>query len=98
MADGKFVGDPNVLIPKGNEMESLGAEFLKETDTVYKTVDNIVQNQYISPEAMEIKKEIDKYKADLEKMSQTMTNYGQVTGKAGQKIINNQNNIIDEIK
>lgn len=98
MANGRFVGDPDVLIPKGTEMKGLSTEFNNEIESVYNTLDNLVENEYISPEAQAIKLEIDKYKADLEKMAKTIGDYGQFSENAGKKIIDNQNGIIDSVK
>lgn len=98
MADGRFVGDPDVLIPKGNEMKGMSAGFNEEIEKVYNTIEQMVATEYLSPEAKAIKEEIDKYKADLLDMGKTMGEYGQFADDAGQDIIKNQNGIIDEIK
>ena len=98
MADGRFVGDPDVLIPKGNEMKGLSTGFNDEIKKVYDTVEQIATSEYLSPEAKAIKEEIDKYKADLLEMGKTMGEYGQFSEDAGNDIIKNQNGIIDEIK
>ena len=97
MANGRFVGDPEVLIPKGNEMKSLGSEFNEEIVKVYDTIEQITASEYISPEAKKIKEESDKCRVHLEEMAKTISEYGQFSENAGNKIIKNQNGIIDSV-
>ena len=98
MANGRFVGDPEVLLPKGNNMKGYSTEFTNEITSVYNTLDNMVASEYISPEAKGIKEEIETYKVDLENMAKVINQYGDYCVGAANKIINNQDGIIDSVK
>ena len=94
---GRFVANPEVLILEGNKIDGYSGEFKSDVDKVYETLENMVQREYISPEAMAIKEEIDKYREDLENMAKVIKQYGGFCVRAGNKVIDNQNGIIDEI-
>ena len=94
---GRFVADPEVLILEGNKINGYSGEFKSDIDKVYETLENMVAHEYISPEAMEIKKEIDKRREDLENMAKVINQYGGFCVRAGNKVIENQDGIIDEI-
>ena len=65
---GRFVADPDLLIKEGNGIVGISDEFLANVNDTYDTLDNLVANEYMSPEALAIKKEIDTYREDLNKM------------------------------
>lgn len=95
---GRFVADPDVLIREGNKINGYSSEFTNNINRVYDTLENMVQKEYISPEALEIKKEIDGHRQDLNNMAKVINQYGTFCMNAGNKVITNQNQIIDEIK
>ena len=94
---GKFIADPEILIPKGNEIKGISGEFNANIAKVYDTIDHMVQTEYISPEAMEIKKEIDNRRKDLEDMAKVINQYGDYCISSGNKVIDNQDGVIGEI-
>ncbi len=95
---GKFVADPDVLVREGTSIVGLSDEFIANVNDTYDTLDNLVANEYMSPEALAIKKEIDGYREDLNKMGQVINDYGRFCINSGEKVIRNQDGIIDEIK
>ncbi len=95
---GRFVADPDILVKEGNGIVGISEEFLANINDTYDTLDNLVANEYMSPEALAIKKEIDTYREDLNKMAQVINDYGRFCINSGNKVIRNQDGIIDEIQ
>lgn len=95
---GKFIADPEILIKEGTGIIGISDEFIANVNDTYDTLDNLVANEYMSPEAIAIKKEIDTYREDLEKMATVINDYGRFCVNSGEKVIKNQDGIIDEIK
>ena len=95
---GRFIADPDLLIAKGNQIVGYSENFNENVVKVYNTLETMVAKEYLSPEAMAIKQEIDNYRADLDNMTKTIRQYGEFSIRSGNRVINNQNGIMDEIR
>ncbi len=95
---GRFVADPDTLILKGNEMEENGNAFMDDINKVYTTLDDMINKDYLSPEALVIAKKMESQRKDLEDMAKTMNQYGDFSKRAGNKVLQNQENISAEIQ
>ena len=93
----RFIANPQILRVKGEEVESQAQQFAQNVEKVYSTVEEMVNSDYLSPEAKAIADEIRSYREDLNAMTRKIQNYGAFCKKASTKIINNQMNIIDNI-
>ena len=93
----RFIANPQILRIKGEEVESQAQQFAQNVEKVYSTVEEMVNSDYLSPEAKAIAEEIRSYREDLNAMTRKIQNYGVFCKNASKKIINNQMNIIDNI-
>ena len=94
---GRFIADPDKLMLEGTNINGYAAEFLKTVNGVYETIEDMVANDYISPEALTIKVKIDKCRPNLDEMQQTIAEYGNFCITAAGKVVRNQNDIIDNV-
>jgi len=95
---GRFIADPDVLLPEGNKINGISSDFFSEIENVYATADNMVRTEYLSPEALAIKKEMDEKRKDLEEMAKVMGKYGNYCINSGNKVVNNQEEVIDQVQ
>lgn len=95
---GRFVAEPDTLIQKGNEIEGGSQSFFEEIDKVYKTKDEMIAKDYLSPEARAIARKMDDQRKDLEEIARVMAQYGNFSKRAGHKVLQNQDNITSEIQ
>ena len=94
---GRFIADPDKLTLEGSKINGYAGEFKKTVNEVYDTIEDMTINDYISPEALSIKTKIDKCRANLDEMQQTISDYGNFCIQAAGKVVRNQNDIIDNV-
>ena len=94
---GRFVANPQILKAKGDEILNQAQQFAQNVEKIYKTVEEMVSSDYLSPEAKAIADEIRSYRDDLNAMTRKIDDYGKFCINASNKIIRNQTNIVDSI-
>ena len=94
----KFIANPQILRVKGDEIESKAQQFSQNVEKIYSTVEEMVNSDYLSPEAKAIADEIKSYREDLNAMTRKIGNYGAFCKNASNKVIRNQSNIADSIR
>ena len=95
---GRFTADPATLDQQGNKINTISEHFFENVDKVYNTLDNMIANDYLSPEAREIAERIKDKKKDLEDMGKTINQYGDFAKGAAKDVITNQEEISSEIR
>ena len=95
---GKFVADPPVLIREGIGMTTISQSFLEDIEKVYTTLEDMINKDYLSREALAIANRIQNQRPDLDNMAKTINQYGNFAINAGNKVFDNQENIISEIQ
>lgn len=95
---GKFGANPEIIRAKGNEVLEESRRFAQNVDKVYQTVNEMINSDYLSPEALAMANEIQSYKDDLVKMTRIIEQYGQFCLNTSSKVIRNQETIIEGIK
>lgn len=91
---GAFRISPTVLTASGNKLIENSNEFKTNSDNVFKTVEEMVHSDYISPDAIAIAREINSYKDELMRMVNTMNRYGEFCITSSNKIERTQDDII----
>ena len=94
---GRFVADPPILIREGIGMNAISQAFHEDIEKVYTTLEDMISKDYLSPEAREIAEKIQNQRPDLENMAKVIEQYGGFSISAGNKVFDNQQNIISEI-
>lgn len=94
---GKFVASPEVLRANGNKLVETSRQFKQNVDKIYATKNQLIQTNFVSPEARAIGNEIETYRNDLDKMTRVIEEYGMFLQNAANKVVRNQQQIIDEI-
>ena len=94
---GKFVADPPILIREGIGMNAISQSFHEDIEKVYTTIEEMISKDYLSPEATVIANKIKDQRPTLEDMAKTIEQYGNFSISAGNKVFDNQQNIISEI-
>ncbi len=94
---GRFTADPATLNQEGSKIISISERFDGNVKKVYETLDDMIENDYLSPEAKEIAERIKERKKDLDDMTKVINQYGNFAMGAAQDVINNQEAISSEI-
>lgn len=94
----KFVADPGTIRTKGIEIDKQAEQFSKNVESIYNTVEQMVNSDFLSPDARAIAEEIKGYKGDLIAMTRAIREYATFCSNTSNKIIRNQENNIDSIK
>ena len=94
---GKFVADPPILIREGIGMNAISQSFKEEIERVYTTLEDMISKDYLSPEALAIANKIQSKRPDLDTMAKVIEEYGGFSINAGNKVFDNQQDIISEI-
>ena len=94
---GQFVADPQILRIKGMEVSNLADQFLKNVNDIYSEVNNMVTNNYVSPDAVAIANEIETYHGSMNMMGKIFRDYANFCVRAGNEVYRTQNSIIDEL-
>lgn len=96
--NGTFTADPQELELNVTKIKNGAEEFTVCIDEIYNTVNEMVTNDYISPEAKEIANKIEGYKTDVLSLRNIMANYGNFLTATASTVRANQENIIQEIR
>ena len=94
---GRFVADPQMLKVKGEEIENQAQQFAQNVEKIYTTVEEMVNSDYLDPAARAIAENIHSYKDELANMANVIESYGNYCVKAGNAVVDNQDNIISGI-
>lgn len=92
-----FGADPIELQTKGNRINDVSAQFKENYETIFRTVEEMITNNYLDPAARAIANNIFSYKDELEAMAKTINSYGNYCIMAGNGVIRNQEDIISGI-
>ena len=95
---GVFSISPVELTASGKKLLENAESFKTNSDNIFKTVDEMVQSDYISPEAMAIANQIYSYKDDLARMCSTINRYGSFCITSSGKIEITQDEIISRTR
>ena len=94
---GVFSISPVELSASGKKLLENAESFKTNSENIFKTVDEMVHSDYISPEAMAIANQIYSYSEDLTRMCKTIARYGQFCITSSGKIEATQDDIISRI-
>ena len=94
---GRFTADPPVLSEEGNKMKGISQSCIDEVEKVYETLDSMVHNDYLSPEARVLLEKIESKKQDLINMAKVMEEHGDFAVSAAHTVTQNQENISSKI-
>ena len=94
---GRFTADPATLTQEGSKITSISERFDGNVKKVYETLDDMIENDYLSPEAKEIAERIKERRTDLDNMTKVIEQYGNFAKGAAQDVILNQEEISSEI-
>ena len=91
---GRFKATPEVLISKGNSFCKLAEEFEATVRKTYEIVEQLVESDYKSDDAIAIATKIKEQKGALDKINQLMNEYGNFCISSGNKVLRTQEDII----
>lgn len=97
MSSDVFGADPIELQEKGNRINNIAVQFKDNYGKVFTTVEEMVNSDYLDPAARAIAENIFSYKDELANMANVIESYGTYCLKAGNAVIDNQDNIISGI-
>ncbi len=95
---GVFSISPVELSASGKKLLENAESFKTNSENIFKTVDEMVHSDYISPEAMAIANQIYSYSEDLTRMCKTIARYGQFCITSSGKIETTQDDIISRTR
>lgn len=95
---GVFSISPVALTASGKKLLENAESFKNNSDNIFKTVDEMIHSDYISPEAMAIANQIYSYSDDLTRMCNTISRYGQFCITSSGKIETTQDDIISRTR
>lgn len=95
---GVFSISPVELTASGKKLLENSETFKTNSENIFKTVDEMIHSDYISPEAMAIANQIYSYSDDLERMCKTIGRYGQFCITSSSKIEATQDDIISRTR
>ena len=94
---GVFSISPVELTASGKKLLDNAVTFKTNSENIFKTVDEMIHSDYISPEAMAIANQIYSYSDDLTRMCQTIARYGKFCITSSSKIEATQDDIISRV-
>ena len=97
MSSDVFGADPMELQEKGSRINNIAVQFRDNNGKIFTTVEEMVNSDYLDPAARAIAENIHSYKDELANMANVIENYGNYCLKAGNAVIDNQDNIISGI-
>ena len=97
MSSDVFGADPMELQEKGSRINNIAVQFRDNYGKIFTTVEEMVNSDYLDPAARVIAENIHSYKDELANMANVIENYGNYCLKAGNAVIDNQDNIISGI-
>ena len=93
-----FTADPTALENNGKKILENSEAFKTSVQAIYNTVENMINNDYISKEAIEIGKSIENCRSDMDTLAKTIEAYGIFLQKSAKIVRNGQEQIIDNVK
>ena len=93
MSSDVFGADPMELQEKGSRINNIAVQFRDNYGKIFTTVEEMVNSDYLDPAARAIAENIHSYKDELANMANVIENYGNYCLKAGNAVIDNQDNI-----
>ena len=97
MPSDEFGADPMELQEKGSRINNIAVQFRDNYGKIFTTVEEMVNSDYLDPAARAIAENIHSYKDELANMANVIESYGNYCLKAGNAVIDNQDNIISGI-
>ena len=94
----KLLIDPALLDAKGREITDSAETFIGNNKKIYETVQNMVNSEYLSPEARVLADKIMSYQDELDAMGKYIDEYGNFLKTTARKFITNQDEIVSQIK
>ena len=89
-----FGADPMELQERGNKINNIAVQFRDNYTKVFTAVDEMVNSDYLDPAARAIAENIHSYRDELANMANVIESYGNYCLKAGNAVVDNQDNII----
>ena len=93
---GVFRADPATMRSVGTRIGEVAADFKSNYEKIYSTVEYLIRNNYVSPEAVAIGEGIEGHKSEIMALHRSIEAYSGFATKAGNTVTNNQQNLIDE--
>lgn len=90
--------DPATLDARGREITDSAETFMGNNKKIYETVQNMVNSEYLSPEARVLADKIMSYQDELDTMGRYIDEYGTFLKTTARKFLANQDEIISHIK
>ena len=97
MSSDVFGADPIELQEKGNRINNIAVQFKDNYGKIFATVDEMVNSDYLDPAARAIAENIHSYRDELANMANVIESYGNYCLKAGNAVVDNQDDIISGI-
>ena len=94
---GRFTADPGTLSQEGKKMVNISEQYDDVINDTYNTIDDMIANDYLSPEAKTIADRIGERRKDLEEIRAVINQYGNFAQGAAIDVINNQEEISSDI-
>lgn len=95
--NGVFLANTGSMNSIGIQIVGLADDFVKNIDTIYQTVENMVQKNYRSVAARAIAVDIKSHHEQLKTMAESIRGYGDFSRRASKKINDNEQNIISRL-
>jgi hypothetical protein len=93
-----FGADTGVLRATGNRIIEDADQFIKNSDMVYNTIDDLMTKGYISDTGMEIAKGIKDKQVILKSIATTINRYGEYLNNTSTKVDNTEGDISSETR
>ena len=93
-----FVADPITIKTKGDQILGLVDSFTDNMNKLYATIEQMINSDYLSPEAYVLANEIKKYKVELNNIRNIMANYGMFRQGTSNQVVNNQEDLSQEMR
>lgn len=93
-----FTADPALMNQRGGKIINQAEQFRTKIDAIYSKVDEMVNNDYLSPEAKVIAEKIYSYRDNMNTLQKTINEYGTFLRNASSQVVKNQEDIISGIK
>lgn len=94
MSSDIFGADPMELQEKESKINNIAVQFRDNYTKVFTAVDEMVNSDYLDPAARAIAENIHSYRDELANMANVIESYGNYCLKAGNAVVDNQDNII----
>lgn len=98
MGTGSFVASPEGIQNAGSKIMSIAEEFNTNMNKLYATIEQMVNSDYLSPEAYVLANEIKEYKPKLINIRNIMASYGTFCQGTSTDVVNNQEDLSDQMR